>query len=433
MPDPVDSPPAAAAPPTDPNWKRTTGVFLGSQTVSLLGTGLVQYAIIWHITLKSQSGVAMTAATVCGSLPMFFMAPLGGAWADRYDRRKLIVLADGFIAAVTLGIALYYLAGNEGIWPLLVASVVRSIGSGVQMPAVSAVLPQMVPAASLTRVNAINSTIQSTTMLVTPMASGALMTFAPLAAIFFIDVVTAALAIGMLLLFVRVPPPVPRAAGDNAGAFADMLEGLRYVRGQPWLRSFFLFVGIFCVMAAPVAFLSPLQVTRTFGADVWRLTAMELAFFIGMTAGGVLMGTWKGVGNRVRTMAFATAVLGTMTLALGVVVAFPMYLVAMGIAGVAMPVFNIPSTVMLQERSDPAFMGRVFGVMGMLGSLGMPVGMVVFGPLADVMAIEWLLGGTGVVMVVQAVALARNRVLLPMGEPLPPAAPPPAEGAASPA
>ena len=84
------------------DWKRNTILFLTSQTLSLFGTSLVQYAILWYITLNTQSGVMMTIYIICGFLPTFFLSPFAGVWADRYNRKLLIMLSDSMIALSTL-------------------------------------------------------------------------------------------------------------------------------------------------------------------------------------------------------------------------------------------------------------------------------------------------------------------------------------------
>ena len=84
------------------NWKRNIALFLTGQGISLFGSMLVHYAVMWHITLKTQSGVMMTMIAMAGSLPMFFIAPLGGVWADRYHKKHIINIANAVIAIVTL-------------------------------------------------------------------------------------------------------------------------------------------------------------------------------------------------------------------------------------------------------------------------------------------------------------------------------------------
>lgn len=397
------------------SWKRNIVLFLGSQTLSLLGSSLVQYAILWHITLTTQSGSAMTVAIICGFLPTFFLSPFAGVWADRYSRKLLIALSDAAIALTTLVLALLFMAGYDALWLLYLMSAIRAVGSGVQGPAVGALIPDIVPQEQLTRVNGANSSIQAFVTLVSPMLSGALFSQAPLEAIFFIDVVTAAAAIAILLALVHVPVHAKAREAQATGYFADMAQGFRYIAGQAYIKAFFAFCALFFVLAAPVSFLTPLQVTRSFGGDVWHLTAIEVVFSVGMILGGGLAAAWGGFRNRVHTMALATLLFGACTFALGVVPDFWVYLAFMGLSGVTMPLFNTPATVLLQENVDENMLGRVFGVLNMLASAMMPLGMLVFGPLADLFPIEAMLVGTGALMAVQGLLLLSNRVLLRAG------------------
>lgn len=165
------------------------------------------------------------------------------------------------------------------------------------------------------------------------------------------------------------------------------------------------------------AFLTPLQVTRSFGDDVWRLTAIEIAFSIGMMLGGGIIASWGGFRNKVHTMTLASLVMGICTFALGLVPFFWIYLICMALFGVAMPLFNTPTTVLIQEKIEVNYLGRVFGVLGMISTSMMPIGMLIFGPIADLIQIEWLLIGTGMLVVILGIALGRNKRLLEAGLP----------------
>lgn len=105
---------------TAENWKNKTALFLGSQTISLFGSSLVQYAITWYITLTTQSGVMMTVSILCGFLPAFILAPFAGVWADRYDRKKQIIYADALVAASTLFLAIMFMNGYGALWLIFV-------------------------------------------------------------------------------------------------------------------------------------------------------------------------------------------------------------------------------------------------------------------------------------------------------------------------
>jgi DHA3 family macrolide efflux protein-like MFS transporter len=87
-------------------WKKKTVVFLVSQGITLFGSSLVQFAIVWYVTLKTSSGAWVSALTVCSFLPQFFISCFSGVWADRYPRKRLIILSDAAIAVSTLALAL---------------------------------------------------------------------------------------------------------------------------------------------------------------------------------------------------------------------------------------------------------------------------------------------------------------------------------------
>lgn len=401
------------------NWKKKVILFLASQTVSLLGSSLVQYAITWYITLESKSGVMITISIICGFLPMFFLSPFAGVWADRYNRKTLIILSDSFIAVSTLIMAVLFFMGYESMWLLFAASAVRSIGAGIQTPAISALLPQIVPEDKLTKINATNGSIQSLVMLVSPMLSGALLSMAPIEYIFFIDVITAAIAVTILLFFLRVPVHAKALERQKTHYFSDLRDGYVYIANHGYLKAFFLFGAVYFFLISPAAFLTPLQVTRSFGSDVWRLTAIEIAFSVGMTAGGIIMASWEGFRNKIHTMMFSTFIIGAATFALGYSGVFWLYLAIMGVVGIAVPVFNTPATVLLQQKVEQDFMGRVFGVMTMISSSMMPIGMLAFGPLADAVDIEWLLMGTGILLFIEGFFLIGSRSLVEAGKPEP--------------
>lgn len=396
-------------------WKKNTAIFLASQMISLFGSALVQFAITWHITLVTQSGFYMTLAIICGFVPTFLLSPFAGVWADRYNRKKLVMVSDGCIAVTTLILASSILFGYNELWPLFAALGIRAFGSAVQMPCIGAILPSIVPEEHLTRINGINSTAQSLITLLSPMLSAVLLKKAPFFSIFFIDFVTAAIAIAVLLLFFQLPKREKSSSQGEHNYIDELKEGLSYVWKTHYLRNFFIFLGFFFLMFAPAAFLTPLQATRNFGEDEFYLMAIEVAFSIGMVMGGILIATWGGFQNKVHSMSLAAFVMAACTVVLGFSIPLWTYLAVMGLFGLSMPIFGTPAMVMLQERVDPNYLGRVLSVMTMISSSLMPLGMLLFGPLADVIAIEWLLIGTGIAMVFLSVLFLSNKPLLEAG------------------
>lgn len=403
---------------TNNNWKKNIMLFLLSQTISLFGSSLVQYAIMWHITLETKSGLMMTISIICGFLPVFFISPFAGVWADRYNRKMLIVLSDSLIAASTLVLAILFYLGYDALWMLFVTSSIRAFGSSIQTPAIGAFIPQIVPEDKLTKINAANGSIQSMVTLISPMLSGALLTLTTLEVIFLIDVVTAIVAVFILLTFLHVQPHGKALEKQTTSYFTDMKEGLNYIKNHDFLKTFFLFMAIFYILVSPSAFLTPLQVTRNFGDDVWRLTAIEVTFSIGMMLGGIIMASWGGFKNKIRTITLSGIIMGCCSVALGVIPSFWIYISFMGLFGIVMPIFNTPAIVLMQEKVSGDFLGRVFSVLSMISSIMMPFGMLVFGPIADHIKIEWLLIGTGILTFVLSLLFMGNKVLIEAGEPI---------------
>jgi DHA3 family macrolide efflux protein-like MFS transporter len=397
------------------NWTKQIILFLAGQTVTLFGSSLVQFAISWHITLTTKSGLMLTIATLCGFLPQVLIALFAGVWADRFDRKKLIMLADGMIAVATAVLAVLFTLGFERLWLLFVISAIRSFGAGVQMPAVSAILPDIVPQEKLMRVNGINASIQGIMALLSPVAAGGLYSLIGLQAAFWVDVLTAAVGISLMLALrvVRQAPP----AEERPHVFEDMFSGIRYVIQTKWLRQFLGFYLIYALMFGPVMFLTPLMVARSFGEETWRLVAHEIVFAVGMTAGGIVASVFaEKFRNKVLLVVMACVAFGVTTLVMGFSPNFWFYLGVMLPMGVTIPFVNTGSMTVLQTRVEPEAMGRVFGLVSTIGSGAMPLSMAVFGPISDTVSVETLLIVTGALMVAIALTSLRFPEMLAAGK-----------------
>ncbi len=401
--------------PHNANWKRNVGFFIGGQFLSLFGSMLVQFAITWQITLQTQSGVIMSMFSCASLLPMVIISPFAGVWADRYNRKYLINISDGIIALVTALLAILMLFGYQNIWLMLGAVAVRSFGQGVQQPAVNALVPQIVPAEHLTRVNGIQGTVQAFTTFASPMLAGALLTFLPIQYILLIDVVTALIGMLVVLFFVHVKQPNRHEAQKVSSYFSELKSGVKYIANTPWLKVLMMFSAVFSILSAPACLLTPLQVTRSFGDDVWRLSALEIVFSVGMIVGGIGISVWGGFKNKVYTVLFACTLLGVTTILLGLVPNFFAYLLVLIVCGASIPICNTPIMTVLQTNIDPQIMGRVFSFASMIGGLAMPLSMVIFGPLADKVSIEILLIATGAMITFSGIALKLSKSLMVVG------------------
>ena len=392
-------------------WKSRTLIFLTSQCITLFGSTLVQMAIVWYVTFQTSSGAWVAAFTVCSYLPQFLISFIAGVWADRYSRKKLIICADSIIALVTLAMALAIprITGEPALLGgLLAMSVIRSFGAGIQTPAVNAVIPQLVPEAQLMRYNGINATMQSVVQFAAPAAAGALLTFSTLRSTLMIDIVTAIIGVGLLSL-VLIPGQEP--GSESVSIFADMKIGVKYAFSHKLLGRLLAVYGLFIFLCVPAGFLAQLLVSRVYGDTYWYLTAMELTGFFGMMAGGLLMSTWGGFKSRVKTLFAGLLAFGVLAIGMGLTKNFILYLALMLVCGVALTMIQTATTTLIQEKTEVSMQGRVFGLMGSMYSGFLPVGMAVFGPMADMVPLQWLMIGSGAALIALAAFVQTNKAM----------------------
>lgn len=391
------------------NWKSQAMLFLISQCITLFGSTLVQMAIVWYVTIQTSSGVWVAAFTVCSYLPQFLISFVAGVWADRHSRKKLIIGADSLIALVTFLMVLvipHITDKTVVLGGLLVMSVIRSFGAGIQTPAVNAVIPQLVPEDQIMRFNGINATMQSVVQFAAPAAAGVLLTINTLSSTLIIDTATAIVGIGLLSAVI-----IPKQAIQNkeTSVFIDMKIGIKYTLSDKLIGKVLTVYGLFIFLCVPAGFLSQLFVSRVYGETYWYLTAVELAGFIGMVAGGILMSIWGGFKSRVTTMSVGLIAFGSLAIGMGLSKQFALYLTLMIIYGVAITMVQTATTTLIQEKAEMSMQGRVFGLLGAMYSGFLPVGMAIFGPMADEISLQWIMIGSGIALIALSIFVGTNK------------------------
>ena len=240
---------------TQNNWKSKTMLFLASQCITLFGSMIVQMSIIWYVTLKTSSGGWVAAFTICSYLPQFLISFFAGVWADRYNRKKLIILADGVITLATLIMFLVMpMISSDFVLlsALLVISIVRSIGAGVQTPAVNAVIPHLVPAEYLMKYNGINATIQSIVQFIAPAVAGTVLSIGTFRSTLFIDILTALIGIGLLSCVLL---PKQEVSNENISVFSEIKAGIHYSFSDKMIGKILIVYGLFILLSVPAGFI----------------------------------------------------------------------------------------------------------------------------------------------------------------------------------
>ncbi|EOH32595.1 MFS transporter [Enterococcus faecium] len=379
------------------NWKVSAVLFLLSQNTSLFGSSIVGYAVIWHITLETSSGFWMMLATIFSNLPQIIISLWGGALADRFNRKYMIMVADGFIALATLGLAISYWTGFQDKILLLIVLAIRSTGAGIQSPAVNAIYPQIVPKENLIKIQGINQTINAVCLLLAPAIGGVLLGSIGLVWTFMVDVVTAIIAIAIMSI-IKVERQITTV--NTNSMISDIRAGIGYVLKHSELKKLVAFYAVAFILLTPAMVLSPLMVERTFGNEVWRLTANEIIWTIGSLVGGIFIAFRKQIKNKVFAIAVCFIAFGVAFGFMSIATNFVIYLMLILIVGFFMPILTTAQTVYVQEITEPNVLGRVFSILQIASTSALPIAILFLGPLADIISIQSMLFVSGILLVI---------------------------------
>ncbi len=375
------------------------------QAFSLFGSQLVQFALVWWLAQKSGSATILALATLVGMLPQIVFGPFAGALVDRWNRRIIMIVADGSIALFTLLLAWLFATGRVQIWHVYAILALRALGTAFHFPAMSASTPLLVPEEHLTRISGMNQTLQGLMALVAPPVGALLISVFPTQGVLFVDIGTAMLAI-LPLLFLSIPQPERKARAAHEkkpSLLQDVREGIAYVRRWPGLVAILFMAVLLNFLLTPTGSLMPLLVTKHFGKGALEFGLTDSAWGLGVIAGGILLGVWGGFKSKV-----ITAMIGITGIGAGVMIVasapsngFFLALAAMAIIGVMNSMANGPLGALLQSIVRKDMQGRVNGLVNSAATAMTPIGLLIAGPVSDIIGIRswyWIAGIVSLLM-----------------------------------
>ena len=362
------------------NWARTFFTFWTGQALSLFGTQLVQFALVWWLTETTGSATVLATATLVGVLPNVFLAPVAGVLVDRWSRRTIMMASDGAVALATLALAAVFALDVVEVWHVYLALFVRAAVGTFQFPATQASTSLMVPAEQLARVAGLNQMLQGGMIIIAPPIGALLLGVLPMPGVLAVDVLTALLAVGTLTV-IAIPQP-ERTSVTKAPFWAEMRAGLRYSWSWPGLMAILVMATAINFFLTAALSLMPILVTKHFGGAAMHLASLSSAFGIGIIAGGMALGVWGGFRRRIQT-----SLTGLIGLGLGFLL--------LGITPATMFWMALASTVLAAIMSSMAN-GPLMASMAMAIS---PLGLAVAGPVADRLGAQiWYIVGGAVCM-----------------------------------
>jgi len=389
-------------------WKTRFFTIWGGQAISIIGSQLVQFALIWYLTVQSGSATVLATASLFGLLPNVILGPFIGTLVDRWDRRRIMLVSDTAITLVTIGLAVLFALDAVELWHIYVVLFIRSLLGSFHTNAMAASTSLMVPVEHLTRIQGINQMLNGGLNIISAPLGAMLLGVLPMQGILAIDVLSALFAI-VPLLFTRIPQP-DRHTGiteDNGQEtiWQGVKSGMRYVISWPGLLIVSLMtVGInFTII--PAFSLMPLLVKEYFGGSAIHLGWVESAMGIGMFVGGALLGAWGGFKRNIVTSMLGLIGMGLGTLLFAVAPSTALWLVVIGslLVGIMTTMTMGPFYAMIQTIVEPDMQARIFSLLNSVGAAMVPIGLLVAGPVADRYSIQvWFLFG-GLLCILMAI------------------------------
>jgi len=295
------------------------------QIVSMLGSGLSGFGLGVWIYLQTGSATQFAMIALFMALPNLLVGPLGGILADRFDRRKLLAVADCGQAGGVLVLAVLLFAGHLHVWHIYVTTVTGAIFNCFRWPAFNALLPSIVPKQELMRANGLVSAGEAGTMVASPLIAGVLVASIGLPAVLIIDVVT--FVIGTTLLFTQRLPKIERRNESDERdissrtrnywhvAINDTREGWAFLRERGaflGLLAFFAFTNL-CLGIIEIVF-TPLVLSV---GNVRTLGTTSSIAAVAMLLGSLSITMWGGPRRRVLAVIGFAAIQGVIAIAVG--------------------------------------------------------------------------------------------------------------------
>lgn len=374
------------------NWKRKFALLWTGQFFSLISSSAVNFAIIIYLSIQTQSAEVLAFSAISGLLPQALIGPFAGVFIDRWNRKKAMIFADGFVAVCTLIMSLSFYLGSESLLLIYVMLALRSVGSAFHMPAMQASVPLLAPESELLRIAGINQIIQSISSIAGPAIGALAIGLMPIGTVLLFDVVGAVFAI-TTLLFITIPNPINTEKKPSEGfkqVWNDLHIGFNEIHRNKGLRMLFFYsvLAMFCIM--PVAVLFPLLTIQHFNGDKFEMSVIEIVWGVGMLVGGGVLGIWKPKVKKVILINIMNIIIGITFSWSGLLNAsqFIMFAVLTAIGGIAAAMYNASFTTIIQEEIKPQMLGRVFSLYYSVVIIPSVFGLLSTGFVADFIGIK---------------------------------------------
>jgi len=383
------------------NWKRSFFTIWAGQAISLITSAVLQMAIIWYLTDTTGSALVLSMATMVGFLPQAILGTMIGVLVDRWNRKLVMIGADLIIAVAGVVLAVVALMIELPVWVVMVVLFIRSIGTAFHSPALSAATPLLVPEDQLTKCAGYSQSVQSVSYILSPAIAAFLYATWDLNLIIALDVLGALVAC-ITVTIVAIPKQEIKTEMVQSSIISEAKAGYNILKENKGLFALLWIGAFYCFIYMPINALFPLMSMSYFGGTTTHASIVEIMFAVGMLAGGLLLSTWGGFKNPTISIVTSFIAMGFALIIAGLlpINGFFIFVFCSAIMGFSAPFYSGVQMALIQEKIQPEYLGRVFGLLGSIMSLAMPLGLIVSGIFADQIGINrWFaVSGIGILI-----------------------------------
>ena len=394
---------------SEKSWRKTFAFIWTGQLFSTLSSSMVSFAVIFWLSIKTGSAEVLAFATIASLLPQLVLGLFTGVLVDRWNRKRTMIIADLYIALMTLVMAGIFQMGHGevsvGILYALLA--LRSIGSSFHMPALEASIPLLAPKDKLMKVAGVNNMIFSMSTIAAPALAALFVANLNIVWVLLFDVFGAAVA-SASLLFVKIPNPeksgeVHKEREEIKRFFREMGVAMHEIRLRPGLMWMFIFTVFASLAMVPVSTLFPLMTLDHFAGDTYMMSVVEVSWGVGMLAGGGLMSLERFKFNKVMLINAMYIILGATFALSGFLPAegYHYFVIFTFIGGIAGAIFWGAFSVVLQSSLDSSVLGRIFSIHNSLIMIPAMFSLMATGFIADSIGVTnaFIIGGIMLVLI----------------------------------
>jgi len=377
----------------EPNL-RGFSVFWTGQLISVLGSEIVQFAIIWWIAIETGSSIILGSMFFLWFVPMLILTPFAGVFVDRWDRKKIIAIVDFFQALAAIVLIYLFMVDIIEVWHILVLFALRGAFDAFHRPALQATIPLMVPKDKISRVNGISHLVVGVIFLIGPVIAAVLYSRWAIHNIILLDVVTFFIAI-VPLIFIAIPSPKENQleVEEKPSFGKDFKEGIGFIKEK---KGFLPTVIVFTAanfFLIPLTVLLPLLVIKIHGGTELNWAFVLVFEQVGAIIGSIFMSLYKGFERRALaiTGSISFMYLGMLIVALAPKGSYSIMASGMFLIGLAVPLVNVTVLTAIHIGVPSDLQARVYSMLRLLAVGSIPAAALLAGFLAEIVGIVEIL------------------------------------------